>query len=82
MMLRQLTADRMVNIAHSRTSDEIICLGGRQCRSWVQKAKYSLRADVFRSSPNSGHPADGLERPFIGRSDLLILVWVPAECHS
>src|SRR5258705_13891054 len=32
-------------------------------RSQGQKAKYSLRADVFRFTPGSGHPACGLECP-------------------
>jgi hypothetical protein len=33
-----------------------------------QKAKYSLRADVFRFTPGSGHPACGLECPSCANS--------------
>jgi hypothetical protein len=33
-------------------------------RMSVQKAKYSVGADVFRFSPRSGHPARRLRCPF------------------
>jgi hypothetical protein len=31
---------------------------------WGQKAKYSLRADVFRFGPNNGHRSIGSACPF------------------
>jgi hypothetical protein len=34
-----------------------------------QKAKYSLRADVFRSSPDSGHSSGHVENVSLGSDD-------------
>ena len=45
-----------------------------------QKAKYSPRANVFRSAPESGHPTCAL-RP-VTDPDLLILLGVPANHRS
>jgi hypothetical protein len=37
-----------------------------------QKAKYSLRADVFRSAPDTGHRSIGSAFPFGARFGLLM----------
>jgi len=73
IILRQPTPDRMVNIAHSRTSAEI-CLGGRQCRSWVKRRNTRREHMSSAQLPTADIWPTGWNVHSVADPDLLILL--------
>src|ERR1700726_2044949 len=68
LMLEAVTTDLVFTISLKRSTQNLqlsTTWAGRLHHLWGQKAKYSLRADVFRFGPNNGHRSIGSACPWV-----------------